>query len=61
MIHDKRDIQGKITVTLEAEDWVWMCELLAEIANLPETELDVIVKQDFEHALAALEAFEDGR
>lgn len=59
MVHDKRDIQGKITVTLEAEDWVWLCELLSEAVNSPD--VDMMLGEDMEHALHALGAFEDGK
>lgn len=59
MVHDKRDVEGKITVELDAEDWVWLCELLAEAINEPE--IPEMVRDDFEHALSALQAFEDGR
>jgi hypothetical protein len=58
MVHDKRDVEGRITVTLDAEDWVWLCELLAEVANSPET--DMMLGEDVEHALSALGAFENG-
>lgn len=58
MIHSHKDVEGEITVTLAAEDWVWFCELLAEVVNDPL--IDQCTFDDTVHALTTLQAFEAG-
>lgn len=57
-MHDKREIDGTITVTLAAEDWVWLCELLSEVVTQPD--LDEMCRQDIESAISTLQSFEAG-
>lgn len=53
MIHEHADVTGLITVTLDAEDWVWLCKLLSStIAELGD---DIETVEDAEHLLTVLQ------
>lgn len=56
MIHEKVPNlkgAGKLVVTFEAEDWVWLCRLLTLI--LEEGEPDKYADEDTRHLLNVLE------
>lgn len=58
MLHDRSNVTGKITVIFEAEDWVWLCRVLAEAlrtGGLGNYELE-----DMSYLLDVLEAAEAG-
>lgn len=53
MIHEHSDVTGLITVTLEAEDWIWLCKLLNQtIKELGDNKETV---EDTEHLLNVLQ------
>lgn len=58
MIHEHSDVTGTITVGFEAEDWVWLCNLLSLILKEPGN--DEYGREDAKHLLDALEAAEAG-
>lgn len=50
-------IEGTVTVEMDLKDWVWLCEVLVDMKNCAGEE--GILMSDIDHALSALEAFED--
>lgn len=59
MIHEKyENVEGAITIELELEDWVWLCNLLSLILN--DKGADKYMKEDTKHLLDILEDSETG-
>lgn len=60
MIHDTHpELNGKIVVAFEAEDWVWLCDLLISVLNYP-GDMDEYAKEDTQHLLDVLRQAENG-
>jgi len=53
MIHEHANVTGTITISLEAEDWVWLCRMLSALLKSPE--MDTYAKEDTQHLLNILE------
>lgn len=49
---------NKITIALDPQDWVWLCEFLSQV--LKEDDMDEYDREDTERLLRLLQAAESG-
>jgi hypothetical protein len=47
----------KLTFSITTRDWVWLCEMLADIRSYDEQEY--VLSEDLARAISCLEALED--
>lgn len=49
-------IESEVTVTMQLEDWAWLCDMLAETLKQPGN--DQYTREDTQHILNVLESAE---